>query len=219
MAYSVLEITLKGSMDTDILLLSKGREMEIRIFGLTERIMRRPHREGHDGLVKMIRAIACATRAEELSVRTFDTEDEYDQEKFLTHQSWDDDELLEDFIKVQKRMAKWNEDLDRHDEVDTPCMDMFVLLADKCSDILMTTLNMWANEVNLQEKIQKFKKLIEKDPKCPILLEDLTIETAVLLPCQHIISREASAKLFATYEAPCPLCRQKTLRSNLEVLY
>lgn len=227
MLYTVLKFTLKEDSEYDysVSLEVKGREIEIELFQErchTTKKMRVPLRCDDNGnrLTKMMRSLLCLQKASRLVVETFDTKETEQKKEYLTMEVWEVDEIVDEKIATWKREKHHEEECDRGEpDFESQFFDGYILLIDKVRDILTTVLDYWSCEVNQQEKEMKFLSLIEKDPKCPVLLDDLTLQNAVLLPCQHLLCRKASETLFKSFEANCPLCRQKATRGQLETLY
>lgn len=227
MLYTVLKFTFREDSEYDysVSLEVKGREIEIELFQErchTTKKIRIPLRQddSNNRLTKMIRSLACLQKSSRVVIETFDTKEAEQKKEYLTEEMWEVDDIVEEKIATWKREKKHEEECDRGEpDFEAEYFDGYILLLDKIRDILTCVLDYWSCEVNQQEKEMKFLSLIEKDPKCPVLFDDLTLQNAVLLPCQHLLCKKASDKLFSSYEANCPLCRQKATRGQLEVLY
>ena len=224
MLYTVLKFTLKEDSEYDysISLEVKGREIDVEFFQErchTTKKIRMPLRDDLCRILKTIRTFLCLQKASTVTVETFESKETEQKKDYLTMEMWDLEDIIEEMWGTYKREKRFNEAIDI-DEPDVPTQyfDAEVLLMAKIRDILGPVLDHWVYEANQQEKEMRFLSLIEKDPKCPVLLDDLTPQTAVVLPCQHLISKKALERMFVSGEANCPLCRQKAYRSQIETL-
>ena len=71
----------------------------------------------------------------------------------------------------------------------------------------------------VRHMIQKEVEEIIKDKECPVLLEPLKAGKACMLPCKHLLSQEAFAKIKKTEGHPkCPCCRELCCPGNVKSL-
>lgn len=71
----------------------------------------------------------------------------------------------------------------------------------------------------VRHMIQNEIEEIIKDKECPVLLEPLKAGKACMLPCKHLLSQEAFAKIKKTEGHPkCPCCRELCCPGNVKSL-